>query len=224
MHYPTHYQSYGQFLCLSNYDNMLVATAQKRKPMRNLTLITLIALTSFAVKAQNDVGQTQSEYVESTASCLAFMQHSEKKLHAKDKLDLCQLTAGKAILIVNTASHCGFAPQFKTLESIHKEYKSQGLVVIGFPSNDFFQEEDNEKDTAEICFVNYGVTFTMLSPVHVYGSEAHPIFKTLADKTTAPKWNFYKYLVSADGKTVKHFNSRVKPDSAELTNAINEIL
>lgn len=183
-----------------------------------------MALTSFMVKAEKNVDIAQSEQFKSTSSCLAFMQHNEKKLHAKEQLDLCQLTAGKAILIVNTASHCGFTPQFKALESLHKAYENKGLVVIGFPSNDFFQEEDNEKDTADICFVNYGVTFTMLSPVHVFGSEAHPIFKTLADKTTAPKWNFYKYLVSADGKTIQHFNSCVKPDSAEFIQAINEIL
>ena len=86
-------------------------------------------------------------------------------------------------------------------------------MVIGFPSNDFFQEEDNEKDTADICFVNYGVTLYHASARSCFGQNAHPIFKHLADKTTAPKWNFYKYLVSADGKTVKHFNSRVTPDS-----------
>lgn len=192
--------------------------------MKNLTLATLMALTSFMANADKNVEPTQTAQLKATPSCLAFMQHSEKKLHAKEQLDLCQLTAGKTILIVNTASHCGFTPQFKALESLHKEYENQDLVVIGFPSNDFFQEEDNEKDTADICFVNYGVTFTMLSPVHVLGSEAHPIFKALADKTTAPKWNFYKYLVSADGSQIKHFNSRVKPDSTEFIQAINEIL
>ncbi|MBA6222933.1 glutathione peroxidase [Colwellia sp. MB02u-18] len=192
--------------------------------MKNLLLISIIALTSFTVKAQAEVDITKNINIDPSAQCLAFMQHSEKKLHAKELLDLCQLTAGKAMLIVNTASHCGFTPQFTALEALHKEYQEQGLVVIGFPSDDFFQEEDDEKDTADICFVNYGVTFTMLSPVHVYGSEAHPIFKVLAEKTTAPKWNFYKYLVSADGKTVKHFNSRVKPDSDIFINAINEIL
>ena len=192
--------------------------------MKNLLLITLTALTIFTVKAQAKVDITKNINANTSSQCLAFMQHSEKKLHAKEVLDLCQLTAGKPMLIVNTASHCGFTPQFTALEALHKEYKEQGLVVIGFPSNDFFQEEDNEKDTADICFVNYGVTFTVLSPVHVYGSDAHPIFKKLAEKTTAPKWNFYKYLVSADGKTVKHFNSRVKPDSDVVINAINQIL
>jgi glutathione peroxidase len=192
--------------------------------MKNLLVITLIALTAFSVRAQVEVDTTRSLEVDKSLQCLAFMQHNEKKLHAKERLDLCQLTAGKAMLIVNTASHCGFTPQFKALESLHKEYKDKGLVVIGFPSNDFFQEEDEEKDTADICFVNYGVTFTMLSPVHVFGDKAHPIFKHLAEKTTAPKWNFYKYLVSADGKIVKHFNSRVKPDSKAFVNAINEVL
>jgi glutathione peroxidase len=175
----------------------------------------LIAMTTLNTHAKDSVEATQ---------CLSFMEHSEKKLHAKEMLDLCQLTAGKPMLIVNTASHCGFTPQFTALEALHKEYKDKGLVVIGFPSDDFFQEEDDEKDTADICFVNYGVTFNMLSPVHVWGGNAHPIFKKLADKTTAPKWNFYKYLVSADGKTVKHFNSKVTPDSEVFVNAVNAIL
>ncbi|MFT6193926.1 MAG: glutathione peroxidase [Cognaticolwellia sp.] len=192
--------------------------------MKNLFLISIIALITFTVKAQAEVDITKNSHIDPSSQCLSFMQHSEKKLHAEELLDLCQLTAGKPMLIVNTASHCGFTPQFTALEALHKEYKEQGLVVIGFPSDDFFQEEDDEKDTADICFVNYGVTFTMLSPVHVYNSEAHPIFKALAEKTTAPKWNFYKYLVSADGKTVKHFNSRVKPDSDIFVSAINEIL
>jgi glutathione peroxidase len=162
--------------------------------------------------------------VDKSAVCLNFMNQSEKKLHASEEVDLCQLTAGKPMLIVNTASHCGFTPQFTALESVHKQYQDKGLVVLGFPSDDFFQEEDDEKDTANICFVNYGVTFVMLSPVHVWGDNAHPIFKALAKKTTAPKWNFYKYLVNADGSKIKHFNSRVTPDSDEFINAINEIL
>jgi len=192
--------------------------------MKNLTLITLIVLTMFIADVQAAEHTATTLKSAESSSCLAFMQHNEKKLHAKEQLDLCQLTAGKPILIVNTASHCGFTPQFTALEAIHKNYQEKGLVVIGFPSDDFFQEEDNEKATADICFVNYGVTFTMLAPVHVWGSNAHPIFKHLADKTTAPKWNFYKYLISADGTSVKHFNSRVTPDSTAFVDAINDIL
>ena len=194
--------------------------------MKNLMFIATVALTTFVanVDAKADDKMTQKLNSTEATTCLSFMQHKEKKLHAKEMLNLCELTAGKPMLIVNTASHCGFTPQFTALEALHKEYKAKGLVVIGFPSDDFFQEEDDEKDTANICFVNYGVTFTMLSPIHVFGSDAHPIFKKLADKTTTPKWNFYKYLVSADGKTIKHFNSRVTPDSDVFVNAVNAIL
>jgi len=192
--------------------------------MKNLLLITAVVLTTFVVKAQEAIDVTENISFVDSSQCLAFLQHNEKKLHAKEQINLCTLTAGKPVLIVNTASHCGFTPQFTSLEALHKKYQDKGLVVIGFPSDDFFQEEDNEKATADICFVNYGVTFTMLSPVRVSGSNAHPIFKHLADRTSAPKWNFYKYLVSADGKTVKHFNSRVTPDSDVFVNAINDIL
>ena len=192
--------------------------------MKKLLLAVVMTVTTFAASANEEAAVSETLADANTAQCVSFMQHSEKKLHAKQMLDLCQLTAGKAMLIVNTASHCGFTPQFTALEALHKEYKDKGLVVIGFPSDDFFQEEDDEKDTADICFVNYGVTFTMLSPVHVWGGNAHPIFKALADKTTAPKWNFYKYLVSADGKTIKHFNSKVTPDSDVFVNAVNAIL
>ncbi len=192
--------------------------------MKNLMFIAAVALTIFVANTHADVEVTKTLNNTETTPCLSFMQYSEKKLHSKEMLNLCELTAGKPMLIVNTASHCGFTPQFTALEALHKEYKAKGLVVIGFPSDDFFQEEDDEKDTANICFVNYGVTFTMLSPVHVFGSDTHPIFKKLADETTAPKWNFYKYLVSADGKTIKHFNSRVTPNSAVFVDAVNAIL
>jgi|TARA_B110000211_G_scaffold195995_1_gene224858 glutathione peroxidase len=192
--------------------------------MKKLCLVTILAVSALITAAKADTNIASGNNNTEPTTCLPFMQHSEKKLHAKDMLDLCELTAGKPMLIVNTASHCGFTPQFTALEAIHQTYQEKGLVVIGFPSNDFFQEEDEEKDTADICFVNYGVTFTMLAPVHVWGSNAHAIFKELADKTTAPKWNFYKYLVSADGKTIKHFNTKVTPDSDVFIDAVNTIL
>lgn len=202
----------------------MVEIALLRKLMKNLLLSCTLLFCALGAKVSAESMLPTQENLEVTTQCLPFMKHTEKKLHSKERVDLCQLTAGKAILIVNTASHCGFTPQFTALEALHKKYQDQGLVVLGFPSDDFFQEEDNEKATADICFVNYGVTFTMLSPVHVYGGNAHPIFKQLADKTAAPKWNFYKYLVSADGKLIKHFNSRVTPDSEVFVNTINAIL
>lgn len=158
------------------------------------------------------------------ATCPDYLNFEARKLHSEDKVDLCELTQGKAVLIVNTASNCGFTPQFKALETLHREYKDKGLVVIGFPSDDFFQEENDEKDTAKVCYINYGVTFTMLATSAVRGSDANSVFKYLADKTGAPKWNFFKYVVSGDGTQVQQFNSKVKPDSAELKQAIESVL
>ncbi len=158
------------------------------------------------------------------ATCPSYLNLEMRRLHSQDKVNLCELTQGKPVLIVNTASNCGFTPQFKALETLHKQYKDKGLVVIGFPSDDFFQEENDEKDTAKVCYLNYGVTFTMLATSPVRGADANSVFKYLGDKAGSPKWNFYKYLVSGDGNTVVQFNAKVKPDSAELKQAIESVL
>ena len=160
----------------------------------------------------------------SAASCPDYLNVEARKLHSKENVNLCELTQGKPVLIVNTASHCGFTPQFKALEALHKEYADKGLVVIGFPSDDFFQEEKDEAKTADVCFINYGVTFTMVATSAVRGSDANSVFKYLGNKSASPKWNFYKYLVSGDGQNVQQFNSRVKPDSDELKKAIESVL
>ncbi|GAA6205092.1 glutathione peroxidase [Thalassotalea sp. SU-HH00458] len=157
-------------------------------------------------------------------SCPDYLNVTKQKLHSSKTVNLCELTQGKPVLIVNTASNCGFTPHFKQLEAIHKKYQSQGLVVIGFPSDDFFQEEDNEKDTAKICYVNYGVTFTMLSTSAVRGSDVNSIFEFLAEKSTSPKWNFYKYLVDGKGQKVQSFSPRTAPDDAEFIQAIESLL
>ncbi|RJE76232.1 glutathione peroxidase [Pseudoalteromonas citrea] len=157
------------------------------------------------------------------ATCDDFTNVELRKLRSQDTLNLCQFK-NKPLLIVNTASNCGFTGQFEDLEKLHKKYKDQGLVVLGFPSDDFFQEEDDEKDTAKVCFVNYGVTFNMLATSDVRGDSANPIFKHLGDKTSSPKWNFYKYLVSADRQTITRFNSRTKPLSDEMVSAVEKAL
>ncbi|MCF1427377.1 MAG: glutathione peroxidase [Shewanella sp.] len=158
------------------------------------------------------------------AQCPDYLNYHAKRLHSSEWVNLCELTQGKPVLIINTASNCGFTPQFKQLEAINRQYAEKGLVVIGFPSDDFFQEEDDEKDTAKVCYLNYGVSFTMLSPSAVRGSDVNPVFKYLAEKSASPKWNFYKYVVSGDGEQVMQFNSRVTPDSQELTEAIESVL
>ena len=167
---------------------------------------------------------TSSNFESASSSCPSFLNTTMRKLHSKETVDICQLTKDKVVLMVNTASNCGFTPQFKSLEALHQQYKDQGLVVIGFPSNDFYQEEDDEKDTADVCFVNYGVTFTMVETSEVRGSGSNAIFKHLGDKTTSPKWNFYKYLVANNGQNISHFNSRIKPDDKSLITAIEQAL
>ena len=157
-------------------------------------------------------------------ACPAFLNQEFRKLHSSQSVNLCKAFAGKPMLIVNTASHCGYTPQFKGLEAVHEKYKGRGLVVVGFPSNDFNQEAKDEAKTADTCFVNYGVTFTMLAPQPVKGAQANAVFKELARQTQEPQWNFNKYLVAADGKVVKHFDSDVEPDSQELNDAIAKLL
>ena len=158
------------------------------------------------------------------AGCPAWLDHDFQKLHSSESVNLCKLAAGKPLLIVNTASHCGFTPQFKGLEALHEKYSDRGLMMIGFPSNDFLQEAKDQAETATICYMNYGVKFTMLAPTAVRGADANPVFRELAHQTTQPGWNFNKYLVAPDGKVVAHFGSTVTPDSKSLNQAIEKLL
>jgi glutathione peroxidase len=133
--------------------------------------------------------------------CPAFLNQDFKKLRSEQSINLCEAYPGKPLLIVNTASHCGYTPQFKGLEALNQKYRARGLVVVGFPSDDFKQEAKQEAETAEICYINYRVTFTMLSPSVVTGRNTNPVFKELA-----------------------RIDSNVKPDSAQLNQAIEQLL
>ena len=146
-----------------------------------------------------------------SSACPAVLQHTVDRLQDEKPQNLCQY-AGQVVVVVNTASFCGFTPQYKSLEELHARYKDQGLVVLGFPSNDFSQEPENNKKIADFCENTYGVKFPMFSKTAVRGSDASPLFKQLTQITdTAPKWNFYKYMISRDGKQVKSFNSATDP-------------
>ena len=158
------------------------------------------------------------------AECPALLSGSLPKLHAKESIELCQRFAGKPLVVVNTASFCGFAPQFKGLESLYQRYKDQGLEVLGVPSNDFKQESGDGAETAKVCYVNYGVTFTMTEPQNVRGASATHLFKVLAEQSSSPKWNFYKYVVDRQGKVIANFSSLTKPDSPELIEAVEQAL
>ncbi len=159
-----------------------------------------------------------------SAECPSYLDQDLRKLHSQDSVNLCDSFGGKPMLIVNTASHCGFTPQFKGLEELHNEYAARGLVVLGFSSNDFNQEASDEASAAKVCFVNNGVSFTMLAPTHVRGDNSNPVFRALGEATSPPSWNFNKYLVDKDGRAVAHFGSRVTPQSEELRAAIEELL
>lgn len=135
---------------------------------------------------------------------------------------------GKVLLIVNTASDCGFTPQYKSLEDLHNRYRKRGLVVIGVPSNDFGGQEpgDNEQ-ISTFCQVRYGVTFPMTGKTHVKGNDAHPFYKWVREGfgfSGAPKWNFHKYLIAPDGRLVDYFHSTTSPESARLAQAIEALL
>ncbi len=129
--------------------------------------------------------------------------------------------AGKAILVVNTASKCGLTPQYEGLQELHQKYKDKGLVVIGFPCDQFaHQEPGNDSEIAEFCSLNYGVDFLLSSKVDVNGTNAHPIFKYLKKNSgsffgSAVKWNFTKFLISPDGQTIKRYAPTVLPSAIE---------
>jgi len=155
--------------------------------------------------------QTQSD----GGTCAAWLDHRIGKLHSDLELDLCALTAGHPVLLVNTASFCGYTPQFKGLEALYQQYRDKGLVIVGFPSDDFFQESGDAAETADVCYINYGVTFPMTAEIKVRGKNAHPIFRHL-QSAGSPSWNFNKYLIGRDGEIIEHFGSSVKPDSSRL--------
>jgi glutathione peroxidase len=159
-----------------------------------------------------------------SASCPEYLDHDLRKLHSSDVMNLCQVSAGKPMLLVNTASHCGYTPQFKGLQKLYEKYSEQGLQVVGFASDDFRQEAKDEEKAAEVCYVNYGVTFTMFAPTHVRGENANPVFLEMAKQTQEPSWNFNKYLVDGSGKVVMHFDSNTSPDSRVLEQAIESVL
>lgn len=159
-----------------------------------------------------------------TQACPAYLDHDFRKLHSPETVNICKAFAGKPLLIVNTASHCGFTPQFKGLEAVYEKYKDRGLVMIGFASDDFNQEDKSEEKAAEICYLNYGVKFTMLAPTHVKGADVNPVFAELIKQKQAPAWNFNKYFVQPDGKVETYFAQTVKPESEQFTEAVESLL
>lgn len=159
--------------------------------------------------------------------CPAVLQHTQPRLQDEKPVNLCE-HAGKVVLVVNTASFCGYTAQYKSLEAISQRYRSQGLVVLGFPSNDFSQEPGSGKDIAEFCDNTFGVKFPMFAKSSVApggGRAVNPLFTALAQRSgQAPAWNFHKYLVSRDGSTVASFASAVDPKDPAFTRELEKLL
>jgi glutathione peroxidase len=132
---------------------------------------------------------------------------------------------GKVALIVNVASKCGYTPQYQGLEALYRKYKDQGFVILGFPANNFkSQEPGTNEQIKEFCTSKYDVTFPMMSKISVRGDDIHPLYKLLTDEKGQVTWNFNKFLVGKDGKLIDHFDSKVKPEDAKLTDAIEKAL
>ena len=158
------------------------------------------------------------------AGCNGLLQQSYLRLQDEKPQSLCQYS-GKVVVVVNTASFCGFTSQYEGLEALYSKYKDRGLVVLGFPSNDFSQETGSNKQIAEFCENTFGVKFPMAAKSSVTGKDAIPLFKELAAKTnTPPRWNFYKYVIARDGVQVAAFNSMADPASGAFVKEIEKQL
>jgi len=157
--------------------------------------------------------------------CPALLDHSFPELLTGKPVSLCEYR-GRVLLVVNTASACGFTPQYEQLEAIHRKLSGRGLVIVGFPSNDFGQQErGSSREIAEFCKVNYGVSFPMFERTIVAGSKANVFYRQLADRSgTAPGWNFHKYLIDRSGNRVTSFDTTMRPDDPRLVREIERLL
>ena len=190
------------------------------RSLRHFLAILLVHLTWTSVAhAASGTASTPA-----SVACPALLQHSVLRLQDEKPQALCQY-AGQVVLVVNTASYCGFTSQYKGLEALYARYKDRGLVVLGFPSNDFSQEPDSNSRIADFCENTYGVQFPMFAKASVRGNDALPLFRQLAERTgTTPRWNFYKYLISRDGQTVKSYGSMTGPTDRSLVQEIDKML
>lgn len=162
----------------------------------------------------------------SAAGASSLLDHDLRRLASDEIVNLEAEYRGKVLLVVNTASKCGNTPQYDGLEKLYQEYGDKGLVVLGFPSNDFFgQEPGTEEQIQEFCRLTYKVRFPMFEKVTVKENSAHPLYAALAEAAgTYPTWNFHKYLVGRDGKLVREFSPRTQPYDEDLVAAIEAAL
>jgi glutathione peroxidase len=184
-----------------------------------------LATVALALWATAQAQPTSGPVVTAAATCPALLQHTFLRLQDEKKQPLCQY-AGRVVLVVNTASYCGFTGQYAGLEALYKRYQARGLVVLGFPSNDFGRQEPGSSQAiADLCENTFGVKFPMFSKTVVLGPSAHPLFQQLAQRTgERPGWNFHKYLVARDGQAVQSFPSAMAPDHPTIVREIEKLL
>jgi glutathione peroxidase len=196
-------------------------------PFMSKTLAQLFALTTLAASASLAPAHAAdtAPAAAAPAACPAILKQTFNRLQDEAPQNLCQY-AGKVVLVVNTASYCGFTNQYEGLEALYAKYGSKGLVVLGFPSNDFGkQEPGNSKEIADFCYNTYGVKFPMFSKSVVSGPAPNPLYVDLIKQTgKTPAWNFHKYLIDRHGKVVDSFPSKVTPDDKKLVGAVEKAL
>jgi glutathione peroxidase len=182
---------------------------------RSVYALIIVALTTW-------VSATPSSAAASP--CPSILDHKLPNLQ-DDSVSLCQFS-GKVLLIVNTVSECGYTPQYEGLEKLYRRYRDKGFVVLGFPANDFGgQEPGSNKEIAQFCRLNYGVTFPMFSKTSVVGANANPLYRALAARTgKPPRWNFHKYVLNRAGQPVAVFESAVDPSDPRVTSQIEKLL
>jgi glutathione peroxidase len=178
--------------------------------IRVLVTIALLSVTPISVNASD---------------CPDLLKFVKRKLDSQDTVNMCEAYKGKTILFVNTASYCGFTPQFEGLEALYSQYQKKDFVVLGFPSHDFNQEDKSEVKTGQICRLTYGVKFPMFEAMSVKGDDADPLYRMLANQSgQAPKWNFFKYLMDKNGNVINAYASSVKPSDKALVDDIEKAL
>lgn len=182
---------------------------------RSIHAVLLVTLATFASPAHSFSAEP---------ACPALLDHKFANL-MDEPVSLCQFS-GKVLLIVNTASECGYTPQYEGLERLYRRYRERGLVILGFPANDFGgQEPGSNREIAQFCRVNYGITFPVFAKTTVVGAKTNPLFRELAARTgQPPRWNFHKYLVDRNGQPVAAFESAVEPEDMRITSRIEKLL
>ena len=170
-------------------------------------------------------GASAQPSAEPSEPCPSLLRHGFRELVSGRSVSLCE-HRGKVLLVVNTASRCGYTPQFEGLAKLDQRYRNRGLVVVGFPSGDFGgQELARSGEIAAFCKINYGVQFPLSEKTHVVGGEAHPLFVALARASgQAPQWNFHKYLIDRSGTRVVSFASAIPPEHRDLVATVERLL